>query len=108
MEENAATYDLIQDCLEGVADDETVQAHEAEVLKQRRFNDELLLACQDLIHADQVWYMGGKLIDKAKVLQSLEVMSGTYAKQSSNASSKNTKTSGKPSKRCMSKPSCRY
>ena len=82
VEENATAYDLIQDRLEEVADEETVRADETEVLEQRRLNGELLLAYQDLIDAGQAWYVGGKLIDKAEDLQSLEAMSGTYARQS--------------------------
>ena len=82
VEENAAAYDLIQDRLEEVADEETVRADETEVMEQRRLNGELLLAYQDLIDASQAWYVGGKLMDKAEDLQSLEAMSGTYSRQS--------------------------
>ena len=74
-EENTAAYNLIQDHLEEVADEETVWADETEVMEQQRLNDELLLAYQDLIDAGQAWYIGGKLMDKAKDLQSLEAMS---------------------------------
>ena len=80
--ENATAYDLIQDRLEEVADEETVKADEAEVAAQQRHNGELLLAYQDLIDAGQAWYVEGKLMDKAEDLQSLNSMSGTYAKQS--------------------------
>ena len=51
VEENAAAYDLIQDRLEEVADEETVRTDETEVMEQQRLNGELLLAYQDLIDA---------------------------------------------------------
>ena len=48
------TYDLIQDRVEGVADDETVQSHETEVCEAVEIRSELLLAYQDLIQAGLV------------------------------------------------------
>ena len=82
MEEGTAAYDLIQDRLVEVADEETVWAYETEVLEQGRLSSELLLAYQGLIDACQAWCIRSMLIDKVEGLQSLEVMSGTYAKQS--------------------------
>ena len=81
MEKSAVAYDLIQDRLDEVADEETVGADETEVMEQQRLNGDLLLAYQDLIDAGQAWYVGGKLMDKAEDLHSLEAMSGTYARQ---------------------------
>ena len=106
VEENATAYDLIQDRLEEVADEETVRADETEVLEQRRLNGELLLAYQDLIDAGQAWYVRGKLIDKAEDLQSLEAMSGTYARQSFERFIKEYEEFRQQSRRCLSKPSC--
>ena len=59
-----------------------MQADKTKVVEQRRLNGEVLLAYQDLIYTGQAWCVGGKLIDKVEDLQSLEAMSGTYARQS--------------------------
>ena len=80
LEENATAYDLKQDHLEEVAGKQTVRADETEVLEQRRINGDLLLTYQYLIDAGQEWWIGGKLINKSKDLQSLEAMPVTYAR----------------------------
>ena len=105
VEENTSAYDLIQDPLEEVADEETVRADETEVAEQQRLNGELLLAYQDMIDADRAWYIGGKLMDKVEDLQSLEAMSGAYARQSFERFVKEYEEFRQTIRRCLSKPS---
>ena len=77
VEANSAAYDLTQNHLKQVSNEETVRANETKVLEQYSLNCELLLAYRDLIDAGQAWYVGPKLIDKAEGLKSLEAVSVT-------------------------------
>ncbi len=79
--DNATTYDVIQDRIEELDNEETT-ANEAGVIRdQLILNNKLTDAYQALIDASQAWTTGERLQDEAQDLKRAEDISGVYARQ---------------------------